>query len=43
MLESTDVEDTAGLDLVPSGESGDDSITSIPFQVFFASHMFDQS
>ncbi|XP_021751435.1 probable prolyl 4-hydroxylase 9 [Chenopodium quinoa] len=33
MLESTDVEDTTTLDLVPSGESGDDSITSIPFQV----------
>ncbi|KAL2906398.1 putative prolyl 4-hydroxylase 9 [Bienertia sinuspersici] len=33
MLESTDVEDTSALDLVPSGESGDDSITSIPFQV----------
>ncbi|XP_048502203.1 probable prolyl 4-hydroxylase 9 isoform X2 [Beta vulgaris subsp. vulgaris] len=33
MLESTDVEDVAALDLVPSGESGDDSITSIPFQV----------
>uniref|UniRef100_A0A803N4F8 procollagen-proline 4-dioxygenase n=1 Tax=Chenopodium quinoa TaxID=63459 RepID=A0A803N4F8_CHEQI len=32
MLESTDVEDTTTLDLVPSGESGDDSITSIPFQ-----------
>ncbi|CAO2828199.1 unnamed protein product [Amaranthus hypochondriacus] len=33
MLESNDIVDTAALDLVPAGESGDDSITSIPFQV----------
>ena len=33
MLESNDVVDTAALDLVPAGESGDDFISSIPFQV----------
>lgn len=33
LLESTNVDENGGLDPLPSGESGDDSITSIPFQV----------
>lgn len=33
LLESTNVDENRGFDPLPSGESGDDSITSIPFQV----------
>ncbi|KAJ8427633.1 hypothetical protein Cgig2_010895 [Carnegiea gigantea] len=33
LLESTNVDENGGFDPLPSGESGDDSITSIPFQV----------
>lgn len=33
LLESTNVDENGGLDPLASGESGDDSITSIPFQV----------